>query len=164
MADKRLTTCLWFDTDGEDAARYYTSVFKDSKLGRVVPYGKAGRRDAEMTMLAEFELNGQKFIALNGGPQFTFDESISIQIPCEDQDEVDYYWNTLTEGGEEGPCGWLKDKFGLSWQVVPTAVIELMSDSDSEKAARAAEAVYSMKKIDIAAVERAHAGEEAVRA
>jgi predicted 3-demethylubiquinone-9 3-methyltransferase (glyoxalase superfamily) len=161
LADNALTTCLWFDTEGEDAARYYTSIFKDSKLGKVVPYGEAGRRPAEMTMLVEFELNGQKFIALNGGPQFSFSEAISIQVPCADQDEVDYYWSRLTEGGEEGPCGWLKDKFGLSWQVVPTAVIELMEDSDSEKATRAAEAVYSMKKIDIAAVQRAHAGEKA---
>ena len=120
MPDKELVTCLWFDTEGEAAAKHYTSIFKDSKLGRIVPYGEAGRRDADMTMLVEFELYGQKFIALNGGPQFQHSEAISFQIPCADQDEVDYYWDRLTEGGDEGPCGWLHDKFGVSWQVVPT--------------------------------------------
>src|SRR5215212_532755 len=161
MSDNAITTCLWFDTEGEEAARYYTHVFKDSKLGRVVPYGEAGRRDAEMTMLFDFELNGHKFIALNGGPQFRRSEAISFQIPCADQDEVDYYWDSLTEGGEEGPCGWLKDRFGVSWQVVPTRVIELMGDPDPESAKRASEAVYAMRKIEIAAVEAAHTGEPA---
>jgi predicted 3-demethylubiquinone-9 3-methyltransferase (glyoxalase superfamily) len=162
MSEKALTTCLWFDTQGEEAARFYTSVFKDSKLGRTVPYGEAGRRDADMTMLVEFELKGQKFIALNGGPQFTHSEAISFQIPCDDQDEVDYYWDALTEGGEEGPCGWLKDRFGVSWQVVPTRVIELMSDPDPERAKRAGEAVYAtMGKIEIAAIEAAAEGKTA---
>jgi predicted 3-demethylubiquinone-9 3-methyltransferase (glyoxalase superfamily) len=115
-----------------------------------------------MTMLVEFELNGQRFIALNGGPQFQHSEAISFQIPCEDQEEVDYYWDGLTERGEEGPCGWLRDKFGVSWQVVPTQVIELISDPDPERAERASEAVYStMGKIDIAAIEAAAAGEPA---
>jgi predicted 3-demethylubiquinone-9 3-methyltransferase (glyoxalase superfamily) len=162
VTDNALTTCLWFDTEGEAAARHYVEIFKDSKLGRIVPYGETGRRDADMTMLVEFELNGQKFIALNGGPQFQHSEAISFQIACADQDEVDYYWDALTEGGEEGPCGWLKDRFGVSWQVVPTRVIELMSDSDQEKAKRASEAVYDvMGKIDIATIEAAHAGEPA---
>jgi predicted 3-demethylubiquinone-9 3-methyltransferase (glyoxalase superfamily) len=162
MADKALITCLWFDTEGEAAAKHYTSIFQDSKLGRIVPYGEAGRRDAEMTMLVEFELNGQKFIALNGGPQFQHSEAISFQIPCESQEEVDYYWESLTEGGEEGPCGWLRDKFGVSWQVVPTRVMELISDPDPERATRASEALYStMGKIDIAAIEAAAAGERA---
>jgi len=162
MADKALTTCLWFDTEGEAAARFYCDIFKDSKLGRTVPYGEAGRRDADMTMLVEFELNGQKFIALNGGPQFQHSEAISFQVPCDEQDEVDYYWEKLTAGGEEGPCGWLRDRFGVSWQVVPTRVIELMSDPDPERSKRASEAVYStMGKIDIARIETAAAGEPA---
>jgi predicted 3-demethylubiquinone-9 3-methyltransferase (glyoxalase superfamily) len=162
MSDKSLTTCLWFDTEGEGAARFYCDVFEDSKLGRTVPYGEAGRRDADMTMLVEFELNGQKFIALNGGPQFQHSEAISFQVPCENQEEVDYYWERLTEGGEEGPCGWLKDRFGVSWQVVPSPVIELMDDPDPGRAKRAAEAVYdTMGKIDIATVESAAAGERA---
>ena len=162
MPDKELITCLWFDTEGEAAAKHYTSIFKDSKLGRIVPYGEAGRRDADMTMLVEFELNGQKFIALNGGPQFQHSEAISFQIPCADQDEVDYYWNRLTEGGDEGPCGWLHDKFGVSWQVVPTRVIELLGDPDPERANRASEAVYStMGKIEIARIEAAASGEPA---
>jgi predicted 3-demethylubiquinone-9 3-methyltransferase (glyoxalase superfamily) len=162
MADNRLTTCLWFDTEGEAAARFYCEIFKDSKLGRTVPYGEAGRRDADMTMLVEFELNGQKFMALNGGPQFKHSEAISFQVPCENQDEVDYYWEKLTDGGEEGPCGWLRDRFGVSWQVVPAPVIELMSDPDPERAKRASEAVYdTMGKIDIATIEAAAAGERA---
>jgi predicted 3-demethylubiquinone-9 3-methyltransferase (glyoxalase superfamily) len=162
MPDKELITCLWFDTEGEAAAKHYTSIFKDSKLGRIVPYGEAGRRDADMTMLVEFELNGQKFIALNGGPQFQHSEAISFQIPCADQDEVDYYWNHLTEGGDEGPCGWLHDKFGVSWQVVPTRVIELLGDPDPERAKRASAAVYStMGKIEIARIEAAASGEPA---
>jgi predicted 3-demethylubiquinone-9 3-methyltransferase (glyoxalase superfamily) len=162
MPDKELITCLWFDTEGEAAAKHYTSIFKDSKLGRIVPYGEAGRRDADMTMLVEFELNGQKFIALNGGPQFQHSEAISFQIPCADQDEVDYYWDRLTEGGDEGPCGWLHDKFGVSWQVVSTRVIELMGDPDPERAKRASEAVYStMGKIKIAVIEAAASGEPA---
>ena len=162
MPDKELVTCLWFDTEGEAAAKHYTSIFKDSKLGRIVPYGEAGRRDADMTMLVEFELYGQKFIALNGGPQFQHSEAISFQIPCADQDEVDYYWDRLTKGGDEGPCGWLHDKFGVSWQVVPTTVIELLGDPDPERAKRASEAVYStMGKIEIARIEAAASGEPA---
>ena len=160
MHDKPLTTCLWFDTEGDEVARFYTSVFKDSKLGRTVPYGEAGMRDAEMTMLVEFELKGQKFIALNGGPDFSHSEAVSFQIPCDDQGEVDYYWDALVEGGEERPCGWLRDRFGVSWQVVPTRVIELLSDPDPERAKRAGDALYStMGKIEIAAIEAAAAGE-----
>jgi predicted 3-demethylubiquinone-9 3-methyltransferase (glyoxalase superfamily) len=165
MADKELVTCLWFDTEGEEAARFYCDIFEDSKLGRTVPYGEAGRRDADMTMLVEFELNGQKFIALNGGPQFKHSEAISFQVPCENQQEVDYHWERLTAGGEEGPCGWLRDRFGVSWQVVPTPVIDLMSDPDPERAKRASEAVYdTMGKIDISAIEAAAAGEPATAA
>jgi predicted 3-demethylubiquinone-9 3-methyltransferase (glyoxalase superfamily) len=150
------TTCLWFDTNGEEAARFYTGIFPNSSIGKVTPY-PAGER-ASQTMTVDFVLNGSKFVALNGGPEFTFNESISFQIPCGDQEEVDFYWSRLTEGGgEEGPCGWLKDKFGLSWQVVPTRLTELVSDPDQGKAARAMQAMLSMSKLDIAALEKAAA-------
>jgi predicted 3-demethylubiquinone-9 3-methyltransferase (glyoxalase superfamily) len=158
MTGQALTTCLWFDTEGEEAANFYTSVFKDAKMGSISRYGEAGPRPAGTVITAEFELNGQKFVALNGGPEFRFNESISFQIPCADQDEVDYYWDRLTEGGEESDCGWLKDKYGLSWQVVPTALPELLSDPDPEKAQRAMKAMLSMKKLDIDALRAAHTG------
>ncbi len=158
MTGQALTTCLWFDTEGEEAAIFYTSVFKDSRMGSISRYGEAGPRPAGMVITAEFELNGQKFVALNGGPEFRFNESISFQIPCADQDEVDYYWDRLTDGGEESQCGWLRDKYGLSWQVVPTALPELLSDPDPEKAQRAMKAMLSMKKLDIGALRAAHAG------
>ncbi len=151
----RITPCLWFDTDGEEAARFYTSVFPNSRIVEVARYGEAGPREAGTVMAVRFELDGQEFVALNGGPEFTFDEAISFQIDCADQDEVDRYWTTLSEGGEEGPCGWLKDRFGLSWQVVPVRLIELLSDPDEEKAQRAMAAMLEMRKIDIAAVEAA---------
>ena len=160
MTSQPFTTCLWFDTQAEAAATYYTSIFKDSRLGNVSRYGEAGPRPAGMVITAEFELNGQQFLALNGGPEYTFTEAISFQIPCADQDEVDYYWERLTaDGGQEGPCGWLKDKFGVSWQVVPTVLSTLLGDSDPEKSGRATKAMLSMGKLDIAALERAHAGE-----
>ncbi|TNC24332.1 VOC family protein [Amycolatopsis alkalitolerans] len=159
MTDKALTTCLWFDGNGEEAANFYASVFDDAKIGRIGRYVEGEHGTPGAVMVVEFELNGQKFIALNGGPQFKFNEAVSFQIPCENQEEVDYYWAKLTaDGGEEGPCGWLKDKFGLSWQVVPNRVIELIGDADTVKAARATEAMYAMKKLDIAAIEKAHAG------
>jgi len=158
MTDKAFTTCLWFDTEGEAAANYYTSIFKDSKLGRVGRYTDAGPGPAGAVMAVEFELNGQKFVALNGGPEFTFNEAISLQIPCADQDEVDYYWSRLTEGGQEVACGWLKDKYGLSWQVVPTMLIDMNSDPDPAKAKRTTEAMLAMTKFDIAALQKAHAG------
>jgi predicted 3-demethylubiquinone-9 3-methyltransferase (glyoxalase superfamily) len=151
------TTCLWFDTKGEEAARFYTSVFPNSKLGEVVRYGPAGPREEGTVMTVGFELDGQKFVAVNGGPEFTFDEAISFQVPCKDQDEVDMYWNTLSEGGEEGPCGWLKDRYGLSWQIVPDVLPELLSDPDPEKSQRVMEAMLQMKKLDIGALERAAA-------
>lgn len=159
MATEPFTTCLWFDTRAEEAAQFYTSVFKDARMGRVSRYGEAGPRAAGLVMTAEFELNGQKFLALNGGPEFTFTEAISFQIPCDGQDEVDYYWERLTaDGGEPGPCGWLKDRFGLSWQVVPTVLGALLSDPDPGKAAAATRAMLSMGKLDIAGLERAHDG------
>jgi len=152
---QRITPCLWFDTDGEAAAELYTSVFPNSKIGRVTRYGSAGPRAEGSVMTVEFELDGQPFVALNGGPDFTFSEAISFQIDCKDQDEVDYYWKALSEGGEEGPCGWVKDRFGLSWQVVPTRLNELVSDPDPERAQRAMAAMLEMRKIDIAELERA---------
>jgi predicted 3-demethylubiquinone-9 3-methyltransferase (glyoxalase superfamily) len=150
-----LTACLWFDTQGEEAADFYVSIFKNSKVTGVTRYGDAGPRPAGTAMTVTFELDGQPFVALNGGPEFTFNEAVSFQIACETQDEVDYYWNALSAGGEEGPCGWLKDKFGLSWQVVPSIVPELVGDPDPERARRATQAMFTMKKIDIAAMQAA---------
>ena len=157
---QRITPCLWFDSQAEEAARYYTSVFKNSRIVSTVPYGEAGPGEPGTTMFVEFELDGQPFTAVNGGPLFTFTEAVSFQIACEDQGEVDYYWDTLTaDGGEESQCGWLKDKYGLSWQVVPTALPRLMS-GDPESVLRATKAMFAMTKIDIAAIERAAAGED----
>ncbi len=158
MTTNGFTTCLWFDGQAEEAANYYTAIFKHSKRGRVGRYTEAGPGPAGSVLAVEFELNGQKFVALNGGPQFTFNEAISFQIHCTDQDEVDYYWSTLSEGGEEGACGWLKDRYGVSWQVIPTVLIDLISDPDPEKAKRATEAMLAMTKFDIAALQKAHAG------
>jgi predicted 3-demethylubiquinone-9 3-methyltransferase (glyoxalase superfamily) len=158
MTDKAFVTCLWFDTEGEAAATYYTSIFADGKISRVARYTEAGPGPAGSVSTVEFELNGQKFLALNGGPQYTFNEAVSIMVPCQDQAEIDYYWGRLTDGGAEIACGWLKDKFGLFWQVYPTALIDLVTDADPEKARRATEAMYTMKKLDLAAIQRAHAG------
>ena len=152
---QKLTPCLWFDTEGEAAAELYTSVFPNSKVDRVTRYGSAGPRDEGTVMTVEFELDGQPFVALNGGPDFTFSEAISFQVDCKDQEEVDYYWKALSEGGEEGPCGWVKDRFGLSWQIVPTRLNELVTDPDPERAQRAMAAMLEMRKIDIAELERA---------
>ena len=152
---QKITPCLWFDTDGEAAAELYTSVFPNSKIDRVTRYGSAGPRDEGTVMTVEFELDGQPFVALNGGPDFTFSEAISFQVDCKDQEEVDYYWNAFAEGGEEGPCGWIKDRFGLSWQIVPTRLNELVTDPDPERAQRAMAAMLEMRKIDIAELERA---------
>jgi predicted 3-demethylubiquinone-9 3-methyltransferase (glyoxalase superfamily) len=161
MTAQPFTTCLWFDGQAEEAAGYYTSIFKNSKLGRVTRNieSEGGPPPVGDVMAVEFELNGQQFIGLNGGPEFKFNEAISFQIHCADQEEVDYYWNTLTEGGEEGPCGWLKDKFGVSWQVVPDPLLDMMADPDPQKAKRAAEAMFKMKKLDIAVLQKAYAGE-----
>lgn len=156
MTDKALTTCLWLDSEASEAAEFYTGIFPDSKIGRVGYYNEAGPGPAGSVMVVEFELSGQKFVALNGGPQFKFNEAISFQIPCADQDEVDYYWSKLTAGGEEVACGWLKDKYGLSWQVVPTVLIDMVSDPDTEKASRATSAMMKMTKFDIAALQEAY--------
>jgi predicted 3-demethylubiquinone-9 3-methyltransferase (glyoxalase superfamily) len=147
---QKITPNLWFDTEAEEAADFYTSVFKDSRIVHVARYTEAGPRPAGTVMTVEFELDGQRFVGINGGPEFKFDEAISFQITCKDQDEVDYYWDKLTEGGGEGPCGWLKDKFGLSWQVVPEGMAELFDHPDPERAKRAMAAMLQMKKLDIA--------------
>ncbi len=159
MTTDGFTTCLWFNGQAEEAASHYTSIFENSKLGRVGRYTEAGPGPAGSVLAVEFELNGQKFVGLNGGPQFTFNESISFQIYCDDQDEVDYYWSKLAEGGEESVCGWLKDKYGVSWQVIPSMLIDMVSDPDPEKAKRATEAMLAMTKLDIAALQKAHASE-----
>jgi predicted 3-demethylubiquinone-9 3-methyltransferase (glyoxalase superfamily) len=162
-----ITPCLWFDTQAEEAARYYTGIFKNSNIRSITRYTDAGRevhgRPAGSVMTVEFELNGQPFTALNGGPHFKFNEAVSFQIMCRDQEEVDHYWNRLSAGGDPAAqqCGWVKDKYGLSWQVVPTALIEMMSDPDREKSDRAMEAMLKMKKIDIETLERAFEGETA---
>jgi predicted 3-demethylubiquinone-9 3-methyltransferase (glyoxalase superfamily) len=153
-----ITPFLWFDTEGEEAAKFYTSVFPNSRIVDTAYYGSAGPRPEGTVMTVSFELDGQKFVALNGGPEFTFSEAISLEVDCEDQEEVDAYWAKLTEGGEEGPCGWLKDKYGLSWQIVPRRLTELLTDPDKEKSQRAMTAMLKMKKIDVAELERAAAG------
>jgi predicted 3-demethylubiquinone-9 3-methyltransferase (glyoxalase superfamily) len=150
------TTCLWFDTEAEEAAKYYTEIFPNSTIGSVTPY-TAGERTGQ-AMTADFVLDGQKFVALNGGPEFTFNEAISFQIPCADQAEVDHYWDALTQHADDGQCGWLKDRYGVSWQVVPDRLAELMTQSDRAAAGRVTEALYGMKKIVIADLEAAAAG------
>jgi predicted 3-demethylubiquinone-9 3-methyltransferase (glyoxalase superfamily) len=152
-----ITSFLWFDTEGEEAAKFYTSVFPNSKIVDIARYGSAGPRPEGTVMTVSFELDGHKFVALNGGPQFTFNEAISFEVSCKDQEEVDAYWSKLSEGGEEGPCGWLKDKYGLSWQIVPTVLVELLADPDREKSQRVMQAMLKMKKIEIDALERAAA-------
>jgi predicted 3-demethylubiquinone-9 3-methyltransferase (glyoxalase superfamily) len=154
----RITPCLWFDTEAEDAANHYTSIFPNSRVLQVIRYGEAGPRPEGLVMTVSFELDGQEIVAVNGGPEFTFDEAISFQVSCETQDEVDRYWSRLSEGGEEGPCGWLKDRYGLSWQVTPTRLVELLTDPDQERSERAMRAMLKMTKIDIAALEDAAAG------
>jgi predicted 3-demethylubiquinone-9 3-methyltransferase (glyoxalase superfamily) len=149
---------LWFDTEAEDAANFYVSVFKNSRIVNVTHYTDAGPREAGMVMTVEFELDGLRFVGINGGPDFTFDEAVSFEIQCEDQAEIDYYWERLTDGGKEGPCGWCKDRFGLSWQVVPTGMEEMFADPDAGRAERAMKAMLGMGKIDIAAMQSAADG------
>ena len=154
---QKITPFLWFDTEGEEAATFYTSVFPNSRIVHVARYGEAGPRPAGTVMTVSFELDGQKFVALNGGPEFTFSEAISFQVDCETQEEVDAYWSTLSGDGEEGPCGWLKDRYGVSWQIVPRAFSELLDDPDPERSQRVMRAMLQMKKIEIDALERAAA-------
>jgi predicted 3-demethylubiquinone-9 3-methyltransferase (glyoxalase superfamily) len=158
-AMQKITPFLWFDTQAEEAANFYTSIFKDSKILTVSRYGDAGPGPKGSAMTVSFQLEGQQFLALNGGPHFKFTEAISLLVNCESQQEVDELWSKLTSGGgSESQCGWLKDKFGLSWQIVPTALGRMMSDADPQKAKRTVEAMLQMKKLDIAALERAHRG------
>jgi predicted 3-demethylubiquinone-9 3-methyltransferase (glyoxalase superfamily) len=152
---QKITPCLWFDTEGEEAARFYTSVFPNSRIVDVTRYGSAGPRPEGTVMTVSFELDGQTFLALNGGPEFTFNEAISFQVSCETQDEVDAFWGSLSQGGEAGPCGWLKDRFGVSWQIVPTALPKLLSDPDPERSQRVMEAMLHMGKLEIDVLERA---------
>jgi len=151
---QKITPFLWFDDQAEEAVKFYTSVFKNSKIGRILRYSKeaakASARPAGSVLTVEFEIEGQRFTALNGGPQFEFNESVSFVMNCDTQEEVDYFWEKLTaDGGQESQCGWLKDKFGLSWQVVPTVLIDMLHDKDSKKSERVTAAMLQMKKIDI---------------
>jgi len=155
---QRITPNLWFDTEAEEAAGFYTSIFTRSRIINVTRYTEAGPREAGMVMTVAFELDGQRFVGINGGPEFKFDEAVSLEVKCENQDEVDYYWERLSDGGEEGQCGWLKDRYGLSWQVVPTGMEELFADADPDRARRAMEAMLGMGKLDIAALRRAAEG------
>ena len=153
-----ITPCLWFENQGEEAAEFYVSVFPNSRIVDVARYGPAGPGPEGSVMTVTFELDGQSFTALNGGPEFQFNEAVSFQVDCRDQAEVDHYWSRLGDGGEEGPCGWLRDRFGLSWQIVPAALPRLLSDPDPEKATRVMQAMLQMKKLDVDVMERAAAG------
>jgi len=160
MASEGFTTCLWFDGQAEEAAHHYVSIFKNSSIRQISHSTEAGPGPAGSVITVDFVANGHTFLALNGGPQFTFNEAVSFQIHCDDQEEVDYYWTKLTEGGgQPGSCGWLKDKYGVSWQVIPKALIDMISDPDPAKAARTTQAMLSMGKLDIAPLEEAYAGE-----
>jgi predicted 3-demethylubiquinone-9 3-methyltransferase (glyoxalase superfamily) len=162
---QKITPCLWFDTQAEEAANAYVSIFNNSRIVRISRYGKEGyeihRKAAGSVMTVEFEIEGQKFVALNGGPQFKFNEAVSFQVHCETQEEVDYFWSKLTEQGQEGPCGWLKDKYGLSWQIVPSVLSKMLMDPDPEKSQRVTKAFLQMKKFDIEELERAYKGHTA---
>ncbi len=159
---QKISPCLWFDDKAEEAAKFYTSIFKDSKIGDVTRYGKEGYeihgREEGTVMTAEFEIEGQKFLALNGGPIFKFNEAISFQVYCETQEEVDYYWEKLSEGGDEKAqqCGWLKDKYGVSWQIVPILLIKMLKDKDSEKSQKVMKAMLQMHKLDISTLKKAY--------
>ena len=161
---QKITSNLWFNNQAEEAVKFYTSVFKNSRTGRITRYGKEGYEVHGMpegtVMTLEFWLEGQEFVALNGGPAFKFSEAISFIINCEDQEEVDYYWEKLSEGGDKDAqiCGWLKDKFGLSWQVVPVALSQMLSDDDKEKSERVMRELLKMKKLDIETLEKAFSG------
>jgi predicted 3-demethylubiquinone-9 3-methyltransferase (glyoxalase superfamily) len=154
----KVTPFLWFDDQAEEAARFYVSLFKNSSIGRIARYGDAGPGPKGSIVTIEFELDGQAFVGLNGGPHFKFTEAVSFSIDCADQAEVDFYWDRLSEGGQTSQCGWLKDRFGLSWQVVPAILADMIGDPDPEKARRATEAMLQMTKLDIAKLQQAHAG------
>jgi predicted 3-demethylubiquinone-9 3-methyltransferase (glyoxalase superfamily) len=159
---QKIIPCLWFDDKAEEAVTFYASVFKDSKIGDVTRYGKEGyeihRREAGSVLTVEFEIEGQKFVALNGGPVFKFNEAISFQVRCETQKEIDYYWEKLSEGGDKQAqqCGWLKDKYGVSWQIVPIVLGKMLQDKDTKKSDRVMKALLQMRKLDIMALMRAY--------
>jgi predicted 3-demethylubiquinone-9 3-methyltransferase (glyoxalase superfamily) len=155
---QRITPNLWFDTEAEEAAEFYTSIFENSRVVEVARYPEGAPRPAGTVMTVAFELDGQRFVGINGGPEFEFDEAVSFQVNCETQEEVDYYWERLGEGGEEGPCGWLKDRYGLSWQVTPTGMDELFADPDPGRSKRAMEAMLKMRKLDVEELRRAADG------
>jgi predicted 3-demethylubiquinone-9 3-methyltransferase (glyoxalase superfamily) len=159
---QKITPFLWFDSQAEEAARFYVTTFDNSRIKRIARYGEAGKdvhgKKAGSVMTVEFDLDGVTFVALNGGPHFQFNEAVSFWITCETQDEIDYFWNKLCEGGQESVCGWLKDKYGLSWQVVPSALPEMLADADGAKTARVMAALLQMKKLNLAALQRAYAG------
>jgi predicted 3-demethylubiquinone-9 3-methyltransferase (glyoxalase superfamily) len=155
----QITPNLWFDTQSQEAAEFYCSIFPNSRIVNIMHYTEAGPREAGMVLTVDFELNGQRFTAINGGPEFTFSEAVSFLIECEDQDEIDRYWEALQAGGgQEGPCGWCKDRYGVSWQVVPTGMDDLFRDPDKDRARRAMEAMLKMRKIDMAEIQRAADG------
>jgi predicted 3-demethylubiquinone-9 3-methyltransferase (glyoxalase superfamily) len=156
-----ITPNLWFDTEAEEAAGFYTSIFENSRIVNVTRYTESGPRETGMVMTVQFELDGQPFVAINGGPEFKFDEAVSFEIDCETQEEIDYFWEKLSDGGEEGPCGWVKDRFGLSWQVVPSGMEELFGDRDPERTDRAMKAMLGMGKLDVAALRSAAEGDVA---
>jgi predicted 3-demethylubiquinone-9 3-methyltransferase (glyoxalase superfamily) len=164
ITSHKITPCLWFDTQAEDAANAYVDIFRNSRIVRTSHYGKEGHeihgREAGSVMTVEFEIDGQRFVALNGGPHFKFNEAVSFQVHCETQEEIDYFWSRLAEGGEEGPCGWLKDRYGLSWQVVPKVLPDMLVDANPEKVGRVTKAFLQMRKFDIAALQRAYEGED----
>ena len=159
---QKISPCLWFDDQGEEAAKFYTSIFKDSKIGDVTRYGKEGYeihgREEGTVMTVEFEIEGQKFLGLNGGPIFKFNEAVSFQVNCETQEEVDYFWSKLSEGGDKNAqqCGWLKDKYGASWQIVPIILIKMLKDKDSEKSQKVMKAMLQMHKLDISTLKKAY--------
>jgi predicted 3-demethylubiquinone-9 3-methyltransferase (glyoxalase superfamily) len=152
---EQLVTCLWFDTEGEEAATFYTSLIPESRILEATHYGSAGPRPEGTVMTVSFELNGQRFLALNGGPEYAFTPAVSFQVMCDSQEEIDRYWDALSEGGEPGPCGWLQDRFGLSWQIVPTALPRLLATADAERSQRVMKAMLEMSKLEIEPLERA---------
>jgi predicted 3-demethylubiquinone-9 3-methyltransferase (glyoxalase superfamily) len=160
ITTQKITPCLWFDTQAEEAAKFYCSIFRNSRIGRISCYGKEGHeihgKKAGSVMVAEFEIEGQKFIALNGGPHFKFNEAISFVVNCQTQEEVDHFWNKLTDGGQAGRCGWLKDKYGVSWQIVPMALVEMLQDKSAKKSGSVMQAKLQMNKIEIEGLRRAY--------
>ncbi len=159
---QKIAPCLWFDSEAEDAAKFYTSIFANSRINKISRYGKAGRdvhgKEPGSVLTVEFEIEGQTFTALNGGPHFKFNEAVSFQVFCDSQQEIDYFWSKLTASGQESQCGWLKDKYGLSWQIVPSILPKLLTDADGAKSERVMAALMKMKKFDLAALQHAHAG------